>query len=70
MLLLDDVFSELDEHRAARLLNLAEQGKFGQTFITSTDRRLFEKSLDLSGAQNRMFDLTGQTRDVTVLMPS
>jgi DNA replication and repair protein RecF len=40
MLLLDDVFSELDESRAARLLSFA--GELSQTFITSTNPNLFE----------------------------
>ncbi|HEY6951513.1 MAG TPA: DNA replication/repair protein RecF [Bacteroidota bacterium] len=39
VLLLDDVFSELDEFRSARLLSLTEN--LGQTFITATDERRF-----------------------------
>ena len=39
MLLLDDVFSELDDHRSRRLLDLA--GRMGQVFITATDDRAF-----------------------------
>lgn len=39
VLLLDDVFSELDELRSARLLSLTEN--LGQTFITATDERRF-----------------------------
>jgi DNA replication and repair protein RecF len=54
ILLLDDVFSELDELRAHQLLDLAESGHFGQTFITSTDGQRFRNKLDLSN-ENRMF---------------
>ncbi|HWF44942.1 MAG TPA: DNA replication/repair protein RecF [Candidatus Kapabacteria bacterium] len=54
ILLLDDVFSELDELRAHQLLDLAESGHFGQTFITSTDRQRFRNKLDFS-KENRMF---------------
>jgi DNA replication and repair protein RecF len=37
MVLLDDVFSEMDGHRSQRLLE--ETAKLGQVFITSTDER-------------------------------
>lgn len=42
MLLLDDIFSELDERRAAQLLSFT--GDLSQTFVTSTNPRLFEHS--------------------------
>ncbi len=42
MLLLDDVFSELDEGRANQLLELAASETLGQTFITSTEAARFE----------------------------
>lgn len=38
LLLLDDVFSELDEHRCRHLLDLVS--KAGQVFVTATDERL------------------------------
>jgi DNA replication and repair protein RecF len=38
LLLLDDVFSELDEHRCRHLLGLVS--KSGQVFVTATDERL------------------------------
>jgi DNA replication and repair protein RecF len=37
--LLDDIFSELDEHRSQKLLSLIE--KLGQTFITATSEKIF-----------------------------
>jgi DNA replication and repair protein RecF len=39
ILLLDDILSELDEHRTQSVLNLTSQ--LGQTFITSTSERFF-----------------------------
>ena len=42
MLLLDDVFSELDEHRSQRLLRMVQQ--LGQTFITSTNEQFFSNA--------------------------
>jgi DNA replication and repair protein RecF len=55
ILLLDDVFSELDKHRAEQLLDLAEHGGFGQTFITSTDRTIFESKIDFSKGFHKLF---------------
>ena len=40
LLLLDDIFSELDEHRARRLLALT--GALSQTFVTATNPQLFD----------------------------
>jgi DNA replication and repair protein RecF len=39
ILLLDDILSEFDEHRAERVLTLAQQ--LGQTFMTSTSEQFF-----------------------------
>lgn len=47
ILLLDDVFSELDAHRSKRLLDLAE--RVGQVFITSTDDRSFPSGFRWDG---------------------
>ncbi len=58
MLLLDDVFSELDRDRAAKLLALTESGGFGQTFITSTDRSIFERSLNFSTGDHKLWEVT------------
>lgn len=55
ILLLDDVFSELDKQRAEQLLELAETGGFGQTFITSTDRSIFESKLDFSSGLHKLY---------------
>ena len=55
ILLLDDVFSELDEHRAHQLLELAESGRLGQTFITSTERHRFLTKLDFIKRPHKMF---------------
>jgi DNA replication and repair protein RecF len=55
ILLLDDVFSELDKLRAEQLLDLAENGGFGQTFITSTDRAIFESKIDFAKGFHKLF---------------
>ena len=51
LLLLDDIFSELDEHRAVRLLNFV--GNLSQTFITSTTLHVFDSLTDLAGRGKR-----------------
>lgn len=48
ILLLDDVFSELDAERARQLLLLISSGSYGQVFITSTTRESFD-TLAMSG---------------------
>jgi len=53
ILLLDDVFSELDERRAVQLLERASSRSFGQTFITSTEGERF-KAIHL-GSDHRIF---------------
>lgn len=55
ILLLDDVFSELDSTRTQRLLEFIASDEFGQTFISSTTRESFDGMIDFSGDKNRMF---------------
>lgn len=58
LLLLDDVFSELDERRARRILALATE--MGQSLITTTDDRTFGTSVAWGGT-NRRFTVEGGT---------
>lgn len=51
LLLLDDVFSELDERRTERVLNLV-QG-LGQAFITSTSEQVFPADFAWGGMKKR-----------------
>ena len=39
ILLLDDIFDKLDSERVARIVRLVNSDRFGQIFITDTDRR-------------------------------
>ena len=55
ILLLDDVFSELDASRSKKLLELIASGRFGQTFISSTTRENFDAMIDFSSNQHRLF---------------
>jgi DNA replication and repair protein RecF len=54
ILLLDDVFSELDAGRSERLLELIASERFGQTFISSTTRENFDAMIDLSSDKHRL----------------
>ena len=52
ILLLDDVFSELDEHRSKHILEMI--GALGQTFITSTSETVFQNLISWD-ERNRKF---------------
>lgn len=51
--LLDDVFSELDEHRSQRLTRVTQS--LGQTFITTTDKKLFENAYPWTEHHRKFF---------------
>jgi len=53
LLLLDDVFSELDEHRSHRLLGMVR--RLGQTFITSTSEHVFADALEWGNGAKKFF---------------
>jgi DNA replication and repair protein RecF len=53
ILLLDDIFTELDRHRSERLLTLAES--VGQAFITTTSGSVFPSDFNWSGIHKRFF---------------
>jgi DNA replication and repair protein RecF len=57
ILLLDDVFSELDAGRSRRLLELIANGRFGQTFISSTTRENFDEMIDLTSGHHKLFEV-------------
>ena len=53
MLLLDDIFTELDRHRSERLLALTEA--VGQAFITTTNDSVFPSDFNWGGSNKRFF---------------
>jgi DNA replication and repair protein RecF len=57
ILLLDDVFSELDEHRAKQLLNFV--GTLSQTFITSTNIHLLDSVVELMEKNKKFYIQNG-----------
>ena len=60
MMLLDDVFSELDEDRARRLLDTVRT--LGQTFITTTDEGVFRGVIPWDGTHRRFTVEAGTVR--------
>lgn len=53
ILLFDDIFTELDRHRAKRLLDLTES--VGQAFITATSENVFSTDFDWGETNKRFF---------------
>jgi DNA replication and repair protein RecF len=53
ILLLDDIFGELDVQRAGRLLDLL--GSLGQAFITATGESVFPAGFEWGGPNRRFF---------------
>jgi DNA replication and repair protein RecF len=51
ILLLDDIFTELDNHRSERLLTLTQL--VGQVFVTATSASVFPRDFDWSGTNKR-----------------
>ncbi len=53
MFLLDDVFSELDEQRGRQVVGIV--GGASQTFVTTTDERVFEQTSRWNGANRKFY---------------
>jgi DNA replication and repair protein RecF len=58
LFLLDDVFAELDEQRSKHMLKLIES--LSQTFITSTNYEIFDKTLTFDGQNKNFFVRAGK----------
>lgn len=58
IMLLDDVFSELDEHRAKRVMNFV--GELSQSFLTSSTSAIFDDAT-ACGERNRKFFVSNGT---------
>lgn len=64
LLLLDDIFDKLDEHRTKKLMQLVSDDEFGQIFITDTDAVRIKHIFDEIAQPIRIFDVKGGTVDV------
>ncbi len=61
VVLLDDVFSELDEHRSRFLLTTA--ASLGQTFITTTDEAVFRNVIRWDGTHRKFYVEAGTVKN-------
>lgn len=57
ILLLDDVFDKLDEHRVSQIIKLVNKDEFGQIFITDTHAERTEDVIKKSNKAYQMFKL-------------
>ena len=55
VLLLDDIFDKLDDHRVGYILNLIEKNNLGQTFITDTSKEKIPQILANLNIENNLF---------------
>jgi len=59
ILLLDDIFDKLDATRMERIIRLLQSDRFGQIFITDTDRQHLSELLPKEDEQSRLFTVSG-----------
>jgi DNA replication and repair protein RecF len=64
ILLLDDIFAELDRHRAARVMERLQKG--GQCVITATDESLIGGRVQWDGEHRRIIVESGTCREAPV----
>lgn len=57
LLLLDDIFDKLDEHRTRKLMQKVSAHDFGQIFITDTSRHRIQTIFDEIGEEVVIFDV-------------
>ncbi len=57
ILLLDDIFDKLDEHRVTHIINLVNNDAFGQIFITDTHYNRTESILEQGNKEYQIFKL-------------
>ena len=57
LLLLDDIFDKLDEHRTRKLMQKVSDHDFGQIFITDTSAERVQSIFDEIGEQVAIFEV-------------
>lgn len=58
ILLLDDIFDKLDASRVEQIVNLVSNDKFGQTFITDTNRDHLDSILSHMQRPHRLYTVS------------
>lgn len=69
LLLLDDIFDKLDNERVERIVELVSSNRFGQIFITDTDRQHLTDILHPSEDAHIFHVSGGEVKDLTAIMP-
>ena len=59
ILLLDDIFDRLDARRVEQIVELVSSQRFGQTFITDTNRDHLDSILESTSRSHRIFSVQG-----------
>lgn len=59
ILLFDDIFDKLDDHRVQQLVKLVSENNFGQVFITDTQRSRIENIFRVIDIDHRIFNVSG-----------
>ncbi|WP_312138444.1 DNA replication/repair protein RecF [Sphingobacterium sp.] len=59
LLLLDDIFDKLDDHRTKKLMQLVSEDEFGQIFLTDTDSSRIERIFKEIEKPIRIFEVEG-----------
>lgn len=57
ILLFDDIFDKLDDHRVQQLVKLVSENNFGQVFITDTQKRRIEMIFETIKIDHRIFSV-------------
>ncbi len=58
ILLLDDIFDKLDDHRVSQLISLVNETSFGQIFLTDTNHERTEAIVKRINEESKIFHLT------------
>jgi DNA replication and repair protein RecF len=59
ILLFDDVFDKLDDHRVQQLVKLVSENNFGQVFITDTQRSRIENIFKIINIDHQIYTVAG-----------
>lgn len=70
LLLLDDIFDKLDSGRVEQIIRLVGSERFGQIFITDTNRENLDRILSRCGSEYRLFNVEdGKVRPLNPEQP-
>lgn len=58
VLLLDDIFDKLDHHRVEQIIQLVSDHKFGQVFITDTQKERIESVFNTVKIDHKIFEIS------------